>query len=94
MIGSVYNIPVLQYAMLRYLPLIVKNCWRNRRRTVLTVASIAISMCLLGVMVAMFDAFCLSKPAGSEAATALKLVGLGDRLPHVFNGAELTDNVH
>ena len=54
--------------MLRYLPLIVKNCWRNRRRTVLTVASIAISMCLLGVVVAMYDAFYLSKPEDSEAA--------------------------
>lgn len=54
--------------MLRYLPLIVKNCWRNRRRTVLTVASIAISMCLLGVVAAMYDAFYLSKPEDSEAA--------------------------
>ena len=54
--------------MLRYLPLIVKNCWRNRRRTVLTVASIGISMCLLGVMVAMFKAFCLSTPDDSQAA--------------------------
>jgi len=26
---------------MRFLPLILKNCWRNRRRTVLTVASIA-----------------------------------------------------
>jgi putative ABC transport system permease protein len=54
--------------MLRYLPLILKNCWRNRRRTILTVASIGISMCLLGVMVAMFNAFYLSAPDDSEAA--------------------------
>jgi putative ABC transport system permease protein len=54
--------------MLRYLPLIIKNCWRNRRRTLLTVASIGISMCLLGVVVAMYDAFYLSKPEDSEAA--------------------------
>lgn len=54
--------------MLRYLPLILKNCWRNRRRTILTVASIGVSMCLLGVMVAMFNAFYLSAPDDSEAA--------------------------
>jgi len=54
--------------MLRYLPLIAKNCWRNRRRTILTVVSIAISMCLLGVVAAMYDAFYLSKPEDSEAA--------------------------
>jgi putative ABC transport system permease protein len=54
--------------MLRYLPLILKNCWRNRRRTILTVASIGVSMCLLGVMVAMFNAFYLSTPDDSEAA--------------------------
>ena len=41
--------------MLRYLPLIVKNCWRNRRRTVLTVISIGISMCLLGVLMNELD---------------------------------------
>lgn len=54
--------------MFRYLPLIVKNCWRNRRRTILTVASIAISMCLMGVVAAMYQAFYLSKPEDSEAA--------------------------
>ena len=53
--------------MLRYLPLIVKNCWRNRRRTILTVISIGISMCLLGVMMSMYRAFYLSDPSPSEA---------------------------
>src|SRR6476659_2341383 len=53
--------------MLRYLPLILKNCWRNRRRTVLTIASIGISMCLLGVMMTMYYAFFLSKPQAEEA---------------------------
>ncbi|MGD0869873.1 MAG: FtsX-like permease family protein [Bryobacteraceae bacterium] len=53
--------------MFRYLPLILKNCWRNRRRTVLTIASIGISMCLLGVMVAMFHAFYLSDPTPEQA---------------------------
>ena len=40
--------------MLRFLPLVLKNCWRNRRRTFLTIASISVSMCLLGVMIAMY----------------------------------------
>ena len=53
--------------MLRYLPLILKNCWRNRRRTLLTIASIGVSMCLLGVMMSMYHAFYLSAPAPDEA---------------------------
>jgi putative ABC transport system permease protein len=52
---------------MRYLPLILKNCWRNRRRTLLTIASIGISMCLLGVMIAMYHAFYLSAPQDYEA---------------------------
>ena len=53
--------------MLRYVPLILKNCWRNRRRTLLTIASIGVSMCLLGVMMSMYHAFYLSAPAPDEA---------------------------
>jgi len=52
---------------MRYLPLILKNCWRNRRRTLLTIASIGISMCLLGVMIAMFHAFYLADPTPEQA---------------------------
>src|ERR1039458_2172202 len=52
---------------MRYLPLIFKNSWRNRRRTILTIASIGISMCLLGVMVATFHAFYLSDPTPQQA---------------------------
>ncbi len=53
--------------MSRYISLVVKNCWRNRRRTTLTILSIAVSMCLLGVMIAMYNAFYLSAPAPEEA---------------------------
>jgi putative ABC transport system permease protein len=53
--------------MLRYLPLILRNCWRNRRRTILTVVSVGISMCLLGVMIALFHAFYASAPPPEEA---------------------------
>jgi putative ABC transport system permease protein len=52
---------------MRYLPLILKNCWRNRRRTVLTIASIGVSMCLLGVMASMYHAFYMGAPAPDEA---------------------------
>ena len=53
--------------MFRYLPLILKNCWRNRRRTLLTIASIGVSMCLLGVMAALYHAFYLSDPSPASA---------------------------
>src|SRR5512135_1373809 len=43
--------------MLRYLPLILKNGLRNRRRSILTISSIAASMCLLGFLMAMYHAF-------------------------------------
>jgi putative ABC transport system permease protein len=52
---------------MRYLPLILKNCWRNRRRTILTIASIGVSMCLLGVMVSMYHAFYMGAPAPDQA---------------------------
>ena len=39
---------------MRHLPLILKNCWRNRRRTVLTVLSMGVSICLLGVLLAIY----------------------------------------
>jgi putative ABC transport system permease protein len=43
--------------MFRHLPLILKNCWRNRRRTVLTISSVGVSLCLLGLMMAIYHAF-------------------------------------
>ncbi len=53
--------------MFRYLPLIVKNCWRNRRRTILTIVSIGVSMCLLGVLVAVYHAMYLSDATPEQA---------------------------
>jgi putative ABC transport system permease protein len=52
---------------MRYLPLILKNCWRNKRRTILTILSIGVSMCLLGVMISLFHAFYLADPPADEA---------------------------
>jgi len=40
--------------MFSYLPLVLRNAVRNRRRTALTVASVAVSLCLLGVLLALY----------------------------------------
>ena len=53
--------------MFRYLPLIVKNCWRNRRRTTLTIISIGVSMCLLGVLIGVYHALYLSDATPDQA---------------------------
>ena len=53
---------------MRYLPLMLKNCWRNRRRTILTIASIGVSMCLLGVMIGLYHGFYLADPDPGEAS--------------------------
>ena len=43
--------------MWKYLPFAVKNAIRNRRRTLLTVASIGVSLCLLATLVTLYFAF-------------------------------------
>jgi putative ABC transport system permease protein len=57
--------------MFRYLPLILKNSWRNRRRTMLTIVSISVSLCLLGVLMAIYYAFYFTD---ATPAQALRLV--------------------
>ncbi len=52
--------------MFRFLPLILKNTLRNRRRSLLTVSSVAASMCLLGVLFALYRALFLSPPAPGQ----------------------------
>jgi putative ABC transport system permease protein len=46
---------------------VLKNSWRNRRRTFLTIASITVSMCLLGVMISVYHALYLSDPTPEQA---------------------------
>ncbi|HTP86520.1 MAG TPA: FtsX-like permease family protein [Bryobacteraceae bacterium] len=54
--------------MFRYLSLIVKSGLRNRRRSSLTILSIAVSLCLLGVLMAMYRALFLSdQPSPAQA---------------------------
>jgi putative ABC transport system permease protein len=53
---------------MKFLPLIVKNALRNRRRTLLTISSLAVSLCLLGVMMALYYAlFIGGQPAKAQA---------------------------
>jgi len=53
--------------VLKHLPMILKNCWRNRRRTILTILSIGVSLCLLGVLLAIYHAFYFSDPTPAQA---------------------------
>jgi putative ABC transport system permease protein len=50
-----------------YLPLILKNSVRNRRRSVLTIASLAVSLCLLGVVGALYTVLYIHDPAPAQA---------------------------
>jgi len=58
--------------MLRYIPLMIKNTLRNRRRSLLTIGSIAVSLCLLGVLMAMYRAMFLGEE--TTPARALRLI--------------------
>lgn len=53
--------------MLRHLPFVVKNTLRNKRRTLLTVFSLAASLCLLGVLMALYRSFFQSDPPEHQA---------------------------
>ncbi len=52
---------------MRYLPLILKNSLRNRRRSALTIASLAVSLCLLGVVGALYTALYIRDAAPAQA---------------------------
>jgi putative ABC transport system permease protein len=53
--------------MLKFVPLIAKNSIRNRRRSILTILSIAASLCLLGVLAAVYFVFYHSEPSADQA---------------------------
>jgi putative ABC transport system permease protein len=52
--------------MLRYVPLMWKNALRNRRRSALTIASMAFSLCLLGVLFALYRGLFLAPPTPGQ----------------------------
>ena len=71
---------------MRYLPLIVANALRNRRRSILTVLSVAASICLLAVLGAVYQAFYF-KDATPEQALRLvtrNRVSLGLPMPAYY----------
>ena len=47
--------------------MVLKNSLRNRRRSILTILSISASLCLLGVLMAMYYAFYFSEPSPESA---------------------------
>ncbi|MGD1090818.1 MAG: ABC transporter permease [Bryobacteraceae bacterium] len=51
---------------MRYIPLMLKNSLRNRRRSALTIFSIAASLCLLGVLFALYRGLFLSAPVPGQ----------------------------
>ena len=57
--------------MFRFFSLAFKNSIRNRRRSILTISSIAVSLCLLGVLIAIYHALFYSQ---ATPAQALRLV--------------------
>lgn len=57
--------------MFRFLSLMWKNSLRNRRRSLLTIGSMAVSLCLLGVLFAIYHALFLTE---ATPAQALRLI--------------------
>lgn len=69
--------------MFRHLSLIFRNSIRNRRRSLLTITSIAVSLCLLGVLVALYRAFYYSEATPDQALRLISRhrVSLANPLP-------------
>ena len=53
--------------MLRFIPLILKNSFRNRRRSILTVLSMGASLCLLGILFSLYQSLFLGEPSPAQA---------------------------
>ena len=53
--------------MLRFIPLILKNSFRNRRRSILTVLSMGASLCLLGLLFSLYQSLFLAEPSQAQA---------------------------
>ena len=53
--------------MFRYFPLAFKNSLRNRRRSILTISSVAVSLCLLGILIAIYHALFYGEATPGQA---------------------------
>ena len=70
----------------RHLSLVLKNLRRNRRRTVLTVLSTSLSVCLVGILIAVYGALYardISEESAQRLVTRHK-VSLGQVLPMYY----------
>ena len=56
-----------EFITFRYLSLAFKNTLRNKRRSFLTISSIAVSLCLLGILLAMYNALFHSEQTPGQA---------------------------
>jgi putative ABC transport system permease protein len=69
--------------MFRHFSLIFRNSLRNRRRSLLTIVSIGVSLCLLGLLVALYRAFYFSEASPDQALRLITRhrVSLANPLP-------------
>jgi putative ABC transport system permease protein len=74
--------------MFRYLSLAMKNSTRNRRRSLLTICSMAVSLCLLGVLFAMYAGLFLHNVSQGSALRMVvrHKVSLAQTLPYAYEG--------
>jgi putative ABC transport system permease protein len=72
--------------MLRFLPLILKNSFRNRRRSILTVLSMGASLCLLGILFSLYQTLFLADPSPTQALRLITRhrVSLTNFLPSAY----------
>lgn len=66
-----------------HLPLLIRNSLRNRRRSVLTIVSIAASLCLLALLAALYASFFFAEPSADQALRLITRhrVSLANPLP-------------
>ncbi len=72
--------------MFRFFPLAVKNIARNKRRSTLTILSMAVSLCLLGVLIAMYHALYFGEQTPGQAVRLITRhkVSLGQAIPYSY----------
>lgn len=72
--------------MFRYLPLAFKNSWRNKRRSILTISSMAVSLCLLGVLLSIYHAMFYGQATPGQALRMVvrHKVSLGNPIPVAY----------
>lgn len=72
--------------MFRFFSLAIKNISRNKRRSTLTILSMAVSLCLLGVLIAMYHALYFGEETPGQAVRLITRhkVSLGQAIPYAY----------